>query len=158
MAVRGIAGFLLIYPEVTPPGTPELYAFQNYFPDPISDGISTYDYKAFSLSPILDDKSSTSHDFTVTFPATVENVDLVDACITNRYTVAAFLQRWSAVEGLEAPTSFNPFAGAVGESFTAAADITTITLTVRPYAEAIEGDIPWRKIPWTILGPLSLSS
>lgn len=158
MAVRGIAGFLIIYPELTPTGTDPLYLFQNYFPDPTSDGVFTYDYKSFSLSPLLDDKNSTSHDFTITFPATVENVDLVDECITNRYSITSVLQRWSATEGLEAPSSFNVFGGAVGDCISATADITTVALTVRPYANAIEGDVPWRKIPWTILGPLSLSS
>jgi hypothetical protein len=158
MAVRGIAGFLLIYPELTPAGTNPLYAFQNHFPDPITDGIFTYDYRAFSLSPFLEDKSSTSHDFTVTFPATVANVDLVDACITNRYRIDGFTQRWSAAEGLDAPSSFNIFSGGFGNAVSASADITTVTLTVRPYADAIDGDIPWRKVPWTILGPLSLSS
>lgn len=158
MAVRGIAGFLLIYPQLTPTGTNPLYAFQNYFPNPISDGFETYDYKSFSLSPLLDDKNSTSHDYTITFPATVENVDLVDECITNRYNITAVLQRWSATEGLEAPTSFNLFAGGIGNVISATADITTVSLVVRPYADAIDGDIPWRKVPWTILGPLSLDS
>jgi hypothetical protein len=158
MAVRGIAGFLLIYPQLTPTGTNPLYAFQNYFPDPTSDGIFTYDYKSFSLSPLLEDKNSTSHDCIVTFPATVENVDLVDECITNRYSVTVILRRWSAIEDLEAPTSFNIFGGGVGNAISATADITTVSLTLRPYADAIDGDIPWRKVPWTILGPLSLDS
>jgi hypothetical protein len=157
MAVRGIAGFILIYPQLTPTGT-NLYAFQNYFPDPTSDGFETYDYKSFSLSPLLDDKNSTSHDYTITFPATAENVDLVDECITNRYLVEVLLQRWSATEGLEAPTSFNLFGFGWGNAISATADITTVSLVVRPYADAIDGDIPWRKVPWTILGPLSLGS
>lgn len=158
MAVRGIAGFLIIYPELTPSGTAPLYLFQNYFPDPTSDGFFTYAYKAFSLSTLIDDKNSTSDDFTITFPATAENVDLVEACLANRYDVTAFLQRWSDTEGLEAPTSFNIFAGADGSAVSATADVTTVSLTCRPYADAIDGDIPWRKVPWTILGPLSLSS
>lgn len=158
MAVRGIAGFLVIYPELTPTGTAPLYLFQNYFPDPTSDGVFTYDYKSFSLSPFLDDKNSTSHDFTITFPATADNVDLVDECVTNRYSINAILQRWSATEGLEAPSSFNVFCAAIGDCISGTADVTTVALTVRSYANAVEGDIPWRKIPWTILGPLSLSS
>lgn len=158
MAVRGIAGFLVIYPELTPPGTNPLYLFQNYFPDPTSDGIFTYDYKAFSLSTLISDKNSTSSDFTITFPATAENVDLVEACLTNRYSITAILQRWSATEGLEAPASFNVFAGAEGSSVSATADVTTVSLVCRPYADAIDSDTPWRKVPWTILGPLSLSN
>jgi hypothetical protein len=158
MAVRAIASFLLIYPDLTPPGTNPLYLFQNYFPNPTSDGFLTYDYRSFSVSNLLTDKNSTSHDYTITFPATVENVDLVDACITNRYSLNVLMYRWSAAENLEAPTSFNPFAVAQGNAVSATADISTITVTARPYADAIDGDIPWRKVPWTILGPLSLSS
>lgn len=157
MAVRGIASFLLIYPQLTPPGTDELYAFQNYFPDPVVD-VFTYNYKAFSVSPFLADKNSTSHDFTLTFPATAENVDLVEECTLNRYRILVDTYRWSASEGLEAPTSFNPFSYGIGEAVSAVADIATITMTARPYADAVAGDVPWRKIPWTILGPLSLGS
>jgi len=158
MAVRGIAGFLSFFPELTPVGTSPLYLFQNYFPDPTSDGFFTYDYKAFSLSTLVDDKNSTSSDFTVTFPATAENVDLVEASLTNRYNITAIVQQWSATEGLEAPSSFDIYAFAQGNAVSATADITTISLVCRPYADAIDGDIPWRKIPWTILGPLSLGT
>lgn len=158
MAVRGIAGFLIILPEVHADSTSALYYFQNYFPDPTSDGIFTYDYKAFSVSTLVDDKNSTSSDFTVTFPATAENVDLVEACLANRYKILFFLQQWSAVGGLETPSSFTPYAFADGNAVSATADITTISLVCRPYADAIDGDIPWRKIPWTILGPLSLGT
>jgi hypothetical protein len=157
MAVRGIASFLIIDPEITPPGADPLYLFQNYFPDPTSDGLRTYDYRSFSVSNLLADKNSTSHDYTITFPATVENVDLVDACITNRYSLQVIIYRWSAAENIEVPTSFNLFAGGIGNAVSAVADISTITVTVRPYADAIDGDIPWRKVPWTILGPLSIS-
>ena len=158
MAVRGIAGFMIILPELTPPGTPALYYFQNYFPDPTYDGFFTFDYKAFSLSTLVDDKNSTSSEFTITFPATAENVDLVEDCLTNRYRIATFIQQWSAAEGLETPSSFTPYAFADGNAVSATADITTISLVCRPYADAIDGDIPWRKIPWTILGPLSLGT
>lgn len=158
MAVRGIAGFLLIYPELTPPGTLELYAFQNYFPGTINDGIQDYDYRAFQLSPFVEDKNSTSSEFTVTFPATAANVDLVEECLTNRYIIAGLVQRWSSTEGLESPTGFNIFSLATGNAVSASADMTTVSLTVRPYADAIDADVPWRKVPWTILGPLSLGA
>jgi hypothetical protein len=158
MAVRGVASFLIIYPELTPSGTDPLYLFQNYFPEPTSDGFDTYDYKAFTVSTLIDDKNSTSHDFTLTFPATAENVDLVEECLINRYDITVLIYRWSDTEGLEAPTTFNFFAGADGSALSATADITTVTLLCRPYADAIDGDIPWQKISWTILGPLSLGS
>ena len=158
MAVRGVASFLIIYPELTPSGTDPLHLFQNYFPEPTSDGFFTYDYKAFTVSTLIDDKNSTSHDFTLTFPATAENVDLVEECLINRYDITVVIYRWSDTEGLEAPTAFNLFAGADGNALSATADITTVTLLCRPYADAIDGDIPWQKIPWTILGPLSLGS
>lgn len=159
MAVRGVAGFLLIYPQTyTYPATAPLYKLQNYFPDPTSDGEFTYDYRAFSMSTFVEDKNSTSQDFTVTFPATVENVDLVAACLTNRYEIQAIIYRWSSVEGLEAPSSFELFAFASGSAVSAVEDISTTTITARPYANAIDADLPWRKIPWTILGPLSLGS
>ena len=116
MAVRGIAGFLIILPELTPSGTPALYYFQNYFPDPTYDGFFTFDYKAFSLSTLVDDKNSTSSEFTITFPATAENVDLVEDCLTNRYRIATFIQQWSAAEGLETPSSFTPYAFADGKA------------------------------------------
>ena len=158
MAVRGIAGFLLIFPQLTPPGTLPLYTFQNYFPDPTSDGLYTYDYRAFSVSPLLTDRNSTSHDFSLTFPATAANVDLIDACLTNRYTITTIIYTWSAVENIEAPTEFIPFAAGSGDAVSATADISTVTLQVRPYADAIDQDLPWRKVAWTILGPLSLDT
>lgn len=158
MAVRGTAGFLIILPQIHASQSSGLYYFQNYFPDPTNDGIFTYDYKAFSTSALVADKNSTSSDFTLTFPATAENVDLVEACLTNRYKVLLLLQQWSAVEGLEAPSSFTPYAFTEGDAVSAIADTTTISLVCRPYADAIDSDIPWRKIPWTILGPLSLGA
>lgn len=158
MAVRGVASFLTIYPQLYTPATTPLYRLQNYFPSPTVNGGATYSHRSFTLSTLTSDKNSTSHDFSITFPATVENVDLVDACLSNRYTIIAAIYRWSATEGLEAPSTFNLFASANGEATTATADITSVTLSVRPYADTINADMPWRKIPWTILGPLSLNA
>lgn len=156
MAVRGIAGFIDIYVQ-SALGQP-LYSFQNYFPDPRVLYDKTYTYKSFSVSTLIEDKNNTSPDFSLTFPATTTNLSLVDECLTNKYYVLLFMYRWSDNEGLENPSSFNIFAIADGSSAAATADITTVSLSVSPYANAVQADIPWRKTPWTILGPLSLGT
>jgi hypothetical protein len=156
MAVRGILSGVLIYPEVAPAGTLPVYSFQNYFPNPTNINGIVYDYRACSISSILLDKNSVGQAFSITFPGTVQNIDLVEASLTNRYTYVSQFVTWSAVEGLENPSSFNLLGFGAGTASSAESDFSTVTVDVQPYSNAVNADLPWRKIPWTILGPLSL--
>lgn len=158
MAIRGVASVVDFYSlsadiSVDPP----LYSYQNHFPEPrtISPGISS-SYNSFSINPIVGQRDiSSMPELAITFVGTAANVDLVEEAITNQYLLFAYIVRWNRNEGLDDPSSYNLFAAYVANATSGSQDISTVTLNLSHYSDTVSGDMPWRKIPWTIIGPLS---
>lgn len=155
MAIRGVVATVEFYETDRGPGDSPLYAYQNYFPGTRTIALQTYTYNSFQISDISKARDGSINSVNITFVGTAANVDLVEAATTNRYEVFVSLYRWSDFEGLENPTDFNLLAFHSGNAAGGSADISTVTLNVQYYTNTVSGDIPWRKIPWTILGPLS---
>ena len=155
MAVRGVITTTSFYEPNWSSGDPAIYRQQNYFTAGRTILGDFYSYNAFEVSPVSYIKDEVTESFTLTYPATSSNISLVEASITNRYEVAAVLWRWSGVEGLEDPTSFNIYGLSIGSAVGGTSDLTTITLQVETYSKTVDADFPGRKIPWTILSPLS---
>jgi hypothetical protein len=158
MAVRGVLSSLLIYPENRQSNTLPLYSFQNFFPGSRTLPIgSSFVYNSYTVGSISDGKDSSTPDLSITFSGTAANIDLVDAAITNRYIFLTAVWRLPAAD-IENPASgaFNLFAMHYGYAKQAESDFTSIALTVGDYNDSQEPDFPWRKIPWTILGPLGV--
>lgn len=157
MAIRGVVTSLLFYPADYDVDTEPLYAFQNHFPESreiLIPGVM-HVYNSFQISPIIHDSDINSKSVSITFVATAANVDLVEAAVTNAYAVYVVIYRWSSGEGLNDPSAFNLFSGYVGSATGGSADLSTVSLEVANYNNNLNIDLPWRKIPWTILGPLS---
>ena len=155
MAVRGVLTTIEIYPSPYTSGDPLLHEFQNYFPDPTVIGSRTYTHAPFKGSAVTASKSSLYQSFSLTFPATVEYIDIVENAIENKLYVAQVMYRWSATEGLENPSTFNNFSYIAGKAARGSTDFSSITLEVETYAKTVDSDFPGRKIPWTVLSPLS---
>ena len=155
MAVRGVlTGAVFYQPDRTVLDPPE-YRQQNYFVDGVTILGELYSYNAFECSPIASVKSEVSQSFTLTYPATSANISLVEEAIDNRYDIIIIMWRWSDVEGLENPTGFNPYSLTSGVAISGSSDLTTITLEAETYSKTVDADFPGRKIPWTVLSPLS---
>lgn len=158
MAVRGIYTSLIFYPEVyTPPGTP-IATYQNYSPNPIPDTISgtvyNFEYRPFSMSSTVSDANSLTNDFSLTFAATGATVDFLETALLNRYEVIAVTSVWAGTIDTPSISSNDIYALSYGNVIDAELDFATITIRVGQYASGTEADLPWRRIPWTILGPL----
>jgi hypothetical protein len=155
MAIRGIVTTLSIYAANYATGDAPLYAYQNYFPGTRTINSEDYVYNSFQISDIGKARDASPTEVSITFSGTAANVDLVEAATVNGYEILVFVYRWSAYEGLEDPTSFNFFAAYGGRAIGGSADLSTASLALSEYNSTLNGDMPWRKIPWTILGPLS---
>lgn len=159
MALRGIVSLLAVYPEDYGTSTSPLYAFQNHFKDPYTyttpDNSIVFYHNYFDSAGYAQARDEGYSDLTVTFAATADNVDLVDEIITNRYVVQTGIFRWTAAEGIDNPTTVFPLALHIGSVTSVDADFTSLAVKLSLYNEAVRADLPWRKIPWTILGPLS---
>jgi len=155
MAVRGVLTTLTFYPEDYEAGDPPLYRFQNHFEGTRTIGGNVYTHNFFQTSGLVKMRDTSTPGMQINFAATAANVDLVEAAVTNRYRCIIIIWRWSSFEGLEDPSSFNYFALASGACDTADSDFTTVNLIVKDYNQTTQPDFPWRKIPWTIIGPLS---
>jgi hypothetical protein len=159
MATRGILSWIQIWPNNTDLTGSPLYTYQNHF-HPSRDlyTFSDVPYNSFTMSSVLTDKNNVTNELTITFAATAANVDLVETSITNRYFYQAYVLRWdTSGDGIDDPPLSPPyFTGFLGSAIKASADITTISLVLGRYNNTTNADFPWRKIPWTILGPLAL--
>ena len=155
MAVRGVVATTQFYEPDWSAGDPAVYYQQNYFTAGRTILNTFYSYNAFEISPISFAKDEVTESFTLTYPATSSNINLVETAINNRYEIGAVLWRWSDVEGLEDPTSFNIYALSIGSAVGGSNDLTTVTLEVETYSKTVDADFPGRKIPWTVLSPLS---
>ena len=155
MAIRGIVTTMSIYAADYGPGDAPLYAYQNYFPGTRTIESEDYVYNSFQISDIGKARDASPTEVSVTFSGTAANVDLVEAATVNGYDFVIVTYRWNAIDGLEDPTNFNFFAIYAGRASGGSADLSTASLTLSEYNSTLNGDMPWRKIPWTILGPLS---
>lgn len=156
MAVRGIMATITAYPEIyTTPATP-LYQFQNHFETSPPNFSSGYIYNSFTVTPVVSAKNSSAQSQIVTFAATAANIDFVEAAIANRYELGVILYRWG--QNIDTPVAYNILAFNFGYAAFAESDFTSISLTISEYSDNRSPDFPWRKIPWTILGPLGIRS
>lgn len=158
MAVRGIYTSLIFYPEVyTPPGTP-IATYQNYSPTPVPDVISgityNFEYRPFSMSSTVSDANSIINDFSITFAATGAIVDFLETALLNRYEVITVTSVWANTIDTPSIEGTDIYALSYGNVIDAEMDFATMTIRVGQYDNGTEADLPWRRIPWTILGPL----
>lgn len=155
MAVRGVVTVLDFYPSDYDTSTPALYRFQNHFSGSRTiDGFS-YTYNSFQVTSNIMERDGSLRDVSATFVATAANVDLVENSVHNRYVIAILTYRWSDTEGIDNPSGYNLLSAFSGSAVSGSADLSTVTLQIGNYNDSLNMDIPWRKIPWTILGPLS---
>lgn len=152
MAVRGVVTTIDFYAQggVTP-----LYSFQNYFEGTRTISSIVYSHNYFQTSGYEKKRDAVPSEANIIFAATAANVDLVEAAIVNRYVIFMTVYRWTSAQGLENPSAYNDLATFVGDAISATADFTSINLKLGTYTSTTTTDLPWRKIPWTILGPLS---
>ena len=155
MAVRGVVTLLEFYIEQYDQNSSPLYSFQNYFEGTRTINSRVYTHNYFQTSGYEKKRDASPGEGNIIFAATAANVDLVEAAISNRYAVGMLVYRWSSVEGLENPNAYNLLTLHTGNAQSATADFTTINLKISDYNLTTTTDMPWRKIPWTILGPLS---
>jgi len=159
MTVRGIYSTLFFYPEsYTPPGTP-IAVYQNYSPTAIptlADGVTySAEYRPFTVSELVSDSNSITNDFAVTFAATGAISDFLETAILNRYEIVVFTDFLGA--NIDTPTfGSDPYVASIGHIIDAETDFSTITIRTGEYENGTNADLPWRRIPWTILGPLSV--
>lgn len=161
MTVRGIYSSLIFYPEsYTPPAVP-IATYQNYSPTPIAGTVSgtvyNFEYQPFTVSAIASDSNSITNDFSITFAATGAIVDFLETAITSRYEVIFFTNVWGST--IDTPPSINSldtYALSIGHVIDGETDFSTMTIRVGEYENGTNADLPWRRIPWTILGPLSV--
>jgi hypothetical protein len=159
MAIRGIASVVDFFDKDTfllNSQPPPLYSYQNHFPGTrVIGGISS-NYNSFIATPLKNERDAGSMpQITLTFVATAANVDLVEEAIANQYLVLISIYRWNVNEGIDDPSSFNPFAFYLAVATGGSLDTSTVSLEVNHYNSTTNADMPWRKIPWTIVGPLS---
>ena len=158
MAVRGIVTTLDFFEIDNFVGTdPPVYSYQNHFPeDRYIEASYASEYNSFVVSPLSNARDiSNMPDATITFVATAANVDLVEEAIANQYIVGIVISRWNANEGIDDPSGFNLFAAFFATAYGGSLDDSTVTLELKHYSNTVTADLPWRKIPWTIVGPLS---
>lgn len=161
MTVRGIYSSLIFYPEsYTPPVAP-IATYQNYSPTSISGTISgtvySFEYRPFTVSALASDSNSITNDFSITFAATGAIIDFLETAITSRYEVLFVTSVWSST--IDTPPSINSpdaYALSIGHVIDGETDFSTMTIRVGEYENGVNADLPWRRIPWTILGPLSV--
>jgi len=159
MTVRGIYSTIIFNPEsYTPPVVP-LAIYQNYSPTaiPTPVGASTYnaEYRPFVVSPVASDSNSLANDFEITFAATGAISDFLDTAILGRYEVIVFADILES--NIDTPAfGTNLYVASIGNIIEADVDFSTITIKVGQYENGVNSDLPWRRIPWTILGPLSI--
>lgn len=156
MAVRGVVT-VIDFVKIDDIYDPLVYSYQNHFPEDRAIQASwTSEYNSFVVSPLSFARDIGSMpDATITFVATAANVDLVEEAIANQYTAGIFIYRWNANEGIDDPSGFNFFSGYVATAYGGSLDDSTVTLELKHYSNTVAADLPWRKIPWTIVGPLS---
>lgn len=156
MAIRGVLTTIGFYLEDAAALVDPIYEFQNHFPEPrvIVSG-DAVPYNSFQTSSINSARDSTLSTVDVVFAGTAANVDLVEEATVNRYTVAIVVYRWNRNEGIDDPTGYNAHSVYVADAIGGTADLSTVTLKLGRYSDNTGADMPWRKIPWTILGPLS---
>lgn len=159
MAVRGVVTNIEFYPITGNVNTdPPLYAYQNHFPAPrILNRPTAADYNSFTITPLSNQKDvSSMPGATIAFVATADNVDLVEEAIANKYIVLVLVSRWGAGSGsIDDPAGVNLFAVYIAMATGGGLDTSTVSLNISHYSNNINADMPWRKIPWTIIGPLS---
>jgi len=155
MTVRGIYSVLFFYPETYTPPTPAIAAYQNYSPNTIPYLDEDAEYRPFTVSSVISDSNSAINSFDVTFAATGAIYDFLDTAILGRYEVILFTQLLE--NNIDTPVLDVDlvYAVSVGNIIDAEADFSTITIRVGQYDNSVNADLPWRRIPWTILGPLS---
>lgn len=156
MAVRGVLTTLVVYPEIYDENAGALYRMQNYFVNGRTIYGLSYTYNFFQTTPLVQSADQAVTSFSIDFGATASNVAFVEEAVVNRYSVLAATFRWSDNEGLEDPSNFNVMGLSLGYAASGSSDFTSVTLTVSSYDKSVEADFPGRKIPWTILAPLSL--
>lgn len=155
MAVRGVLTTISFYPEGRDAGDLPLYAYQNHFPTTKTIFGQAYEYNSFQAGQIASERGAALRDVPVTFAATADNVDLLSAALKFRQEAEIIMVRWSAAEGIDNPSSYALMAAFAGVVRTGSSDTSTFTVNVNGYSDTLLADLPWRKIPWTILGPLS---
>lgn len=160
MAVRGLATVIDFYPLTSPiQGDTAIYSYQNHFPgdwDLFGPSYTPASYNPFTVDSTISERDvSSMPDLNITFVATAANVDLVQEALANQYLVSVITYRWTSTEGIDNPTSVNPFALHIAVAAGGSQDVSTVSLKLAHYNNTVSADMPWRKIPWTIVGPLS---
>ena len=155
MAVRGVVTTLDFYPADYSSGSSPLYSFQNHFPGTRTISGDPCAYNSYQITSNIYERDASLRDMSVTFVATAANVDLAESAVSNRYVVQIVTYRWSDIEGIDDPVDYNFLSFFSGNAVSGSADLSTVTLNVGQYNDSLNTDIPWRRIPWTILGPLS---
>jgi hypothetical protein len=163
MATRGVVTTLDFYIEQRAygPTTAPLVSYQNHFEgtrtitNPFYGSPVTYSHNFYTITPYRIARNEASNGMSITFAATATNVALVETAMANRYSVDIATYRWTTAAGIDNPSAYALFAIFFGHCYKASSDFSTITLDVRLYADATNADLPWQRVPWTIVGPLS---
>lgn len=163
MTVRGIYSSLIFYPEVyTPPGTP-IASYQNYSQTSLTETVGgityAFDYRPFTVASIVSDSNSIAHEVSITFAATGAIIDFLETALVSRYQVVCFTNTWaSPIDTVPLPLTGagDPYAAFTGFVMDGETDFSTMTIRIGEYSNGTNADLPWRRIPWTILGPLSV--
>jgi hypothetical protein len=129
---------------------------QNFSTTPIpvfnSFGVpDLFPYESFSVGDMVFESNNLNNMCTITFPATVALLTLLDRAVADSYEVL--------VENFRTPPNaspliYNPFGLFVGRVFSMDMDLITLTVTLARRATATEADFPWRRYSSNIISPV----
>jgi hypothetical protein len=159
MAARAIVSELIFYPANYDAATSPIAAYQNYFPSARSliDPSIVSAYNSFTVSTITEKRDTSGQDpVDITFAGTTANVDLVNAALNNRYELIIAVLTWRANLNNPSASDLEILTLRSGAAVSGTSDFYSVTLTLGEYADSVDSDMPFRRIPWTILGPLSV--
>ena len=126
--------------------------WQNFWMQATVDG---YAPKGFQTSEILLNRSADEGGITMQLPATADDISFFLTAIENEYLVDVRLYEQEVTGSM--PTSFNTMTMVgrfVGEVQTMQMSITDLNVSIGAALDAINGDIPGRRITTSLVGRL----
>jgi hypothetical protein len=152
--IRNCFAFIAIYTADDELPYSPIFKAQN-FSDAALDisnlGYGMVDYASFAVSEMGGAKDELSNTATVTFPGTVEYINVIKDCIDNGRFVELLILR---SDPLTVGGSYNVFGEFAGNVLGAETDFISITASIGHPSTSSEANLPWRKVSSNIIGPV----
>lgn len=125
------------------------WAAQNYSEAGV-DWFGVITYKSFEIGGMSETANLLTQQTTLTFPATVEFIDLTQLWIAINADLFITILRRDPLAVSPALNTFGDFAGKV---VSAKASSVSIEISVSSLADGVRADFPWTKISGNIINP-----